>query len=137
MDEATAGREPVAATRHGHWARPDPVGDVLALAWRPGSAAPREIRVRPEVRARMLAELDPAARRRVVERGVIGTPVAVPLVVDAGLPAFPGVEVVRARPGETAGPGAAAVSRPPPRRPRARLQPPGPPGRTSRPARGR
>jgi hypothetical protein len=89
---------PVAAAPPVHWRRPDPVGDILAVAWRSGAAEPREIRVRPEIHERMLAELDPATRAVVEERGVIGAPTPIPLVVEAGLPTFPGFEVVRAQP---------------------------------------
>ena len=100
MDEATTSREPAPdrAAQHPHWSRPDPVGDILATAWSPAAAEPREIRVRPEVYHCILAELDPAERALVEERGVLGSPIAIPLVVDAGLPAFPGFEIVRARP---------------------------------------
>jgi hypothetical protein len=99
MDETTS-REPTPgrAAQRGHWARPDPVGDILATAWSSTAAAPREIRVRPEVLQCILAELDPAERKVVEERGVLGSPIAIPLVVDAELPAFPGFEIVRARP---------------------------------------
>jgi hypothetical protein len=100
MNEATAGREPSPGrvAQHRHWDRPDPVGDILATAWSPTAAEPREIRVRPEVRRCILAELDPAERALVEERGVLGSPIAIPLVVDPELPAFPGFEIVRARP---------------------------------------
>jgi hypothetical protein len=37
-------------------------------------------------------------RALVAERGSLGSPVAIPLVVDAALPASPGFEIVRARP---------------------------------------
>ncbi|SFL10515.1 hypothetical protein [Geodermatophilus ruber] len=80
-----------------HWARPDIAGDVLAIARDRHAAPPREIRIRPELHACMLAQLDPAARAA-VERGTLGAPPGVPLVVDPELPAFPGFEVVRARP---------------------------------------
>ena len=100
MDEATVSREPSPgrAAQHKHWGRPDPVGDILATAWSSTAAEPREIRVRPEVLQCILAELDPAERALVEERGVLGSPIAIPLVVDAELPAFPGFEIVRARP---------------------------------------
>jgi hypothetical protein len=103
MDEATS-REPAPdrAAQHRHWHRPDPVGDILATAWNPAAAEPREIRVRPEVYHCILAELDPVERALVEERGRLGSPVAIPLVVDAQLPAFPGFEIVRARPHEAA-----------------------------------
>ncbi|MGY1705201.1 hypothetical protein ACI79C_11535 [Geodermatophilus sp. SYSU D00697] len=84
--------------RPAHWAPPDPLGDILAVAWRPGAAPPREIHVRPEVRDRILAQLPPADRALTQARGTVGGPVPVPLVVDAELPAFPGFEVVRTRP---------------------------------------
>ena len=100
MDEATASREPSLdhAAEHGHWHRPDPVGDILATAWNPAAAEPREIRVRPEVYHCILAELDPVERALVEDRGTLGSPIAIPLVVDAQLPFFPGFEIVRARP---------------------------------------
>jgi hypothetical protein len=100
MDEATTSREssPNRAAEHRHWGPPDPVGDILATAWSPAAAEPREIRVRPEVYHCILAELDPAERALVEERRVLGSPIAIPLVVDAQLPAFPGFEIVRARP---------------------------------------
>jgi hypothetical protein len=103
MDEATS-REPAPdrAAQHRHWRRPDPVGDILATAWNPAAAEPREIRVRPEVYHCILAELDPVERALVEERGRLGSPVAIPLVVDAQLPAFPGFEIVRARPHDAA-----------------------------------
>jgi hypothetical protein len=99
MDE-TASREqtPGRAAQRGHWGRPDPVGDILATAWSPAAPEPREIRVRPEVYHCILAELDPEERALVEERGRLGSPIAIPLVVDAQLPAFPGFEIVRARP---------------------------------------
>ena len=104
MDEATTSREsaPDRAAQHRHWSRPDPVGDILATAWSSGAAEPREIRVRPEVYHCILAELDPAERALVEEHGALGSPIAIPLVVDAELPAFPGFEIVRARPHVTA-----------------------------------
>jgi hypothetical protein len=100
MDEATVSGAPAPdrAAQHGHWVRPDPVGDILAAAWSSTAAAPREIRVRPEIYRCILAELDPVERALVAERGRLGSPVAIPLVVDAALPASPGFEIVRARP---------------------------------------
>jgi hypothetical protein len=77
-----------------HWAPPDPLGDILAIAWRPGAAPPREVHVRAEVRDRVLAQLPPTERGR----GLVGGPADVPLVLDEQLPACPGFEVVRARP---------------------------------------
>jgi hypothetical protein len=101
MDKAAASREPAPgrAAQHGHWGRPDPVGDILATAWSPAAAEPREIRVRPEVYHCILAELDPVERALVEERRLLGSPPnAIPLVVDAQLPAFPGFEIARAQP---------------------------------------
>lgn len=86
-----------------HWSRPDPSGDVLAVAWAPGLAPPREIRIRPELYDRILTQLEPAVRAAVAEHHVLGGPAGVPLVIDPGLPPFPGFEVVRVRPGGTAG----------------------------------
>ncbi len=82
-----------------HWAPPDIAGDILAIACRTGAAAPREIRVRPELRDRMLAQMSPTDRRLVEQHGTIGGAAGVPLVVDEDLPLFPGFEIVRARPG--------------------------------------
>jgi hypothetical protein len=99
MDEAVSRESsPDRAAQHRHWGRPDPVGDILATAWDPAAAEPREIRVRPELRQCILAELGPAERALVEESGLLGSPVAIPLVVDAQLPAFPGFEIVRALP---------------------------------------
>ena len=98
MDEATTSREQAPDRVAPHWHRPDPVGDILATAWSPAAAEPREIRVRPEVYHCILAELSPVERALVEEHGALGSPIAIPLVVDAGLPAFPGFEIVRAPP---------------------------------------
>ena len=98
MDQASREPIPHRAAQRRHWHPPDPVGDILAAAWRPAVAEPREIRVRPELCQCILAELDPVARALVEERGLLGSPVAIPLVVDAALPAFPGFEIARARP---------------------------------------
>jgi hypothetical protein len=64
-----------------HWSAPDVPGDILAAAWRPGLPAPTEIHVRPE-----LVPLLGSPR-------VEAPPVRV--VVDEGIPAFPGYEVHR------------------------------------------
>jgi hypothetical protein len=100
MDEATTSREPSPdrAAQHRHWGRPDPLGDILAIAWSSAAAEPREIRVRPEVYHCILAELGRVERALLEERGRLGSPHAIPLVIDAQLPAFPGFEIVRARP---------------------------------------
>ncbi len=63
--------------------------DLLAVAWEPGAAPPREVRVRPE----RLARLGPA-----VPGGLLGDPAGVPVVVDAALPRSPGFEVRRVPP---------------------------------------
>jgi hypothetical protein len=67
--------------------------DLLAVAWEPGAAPPREIRVLPELRDRLAAQLGPA-----VDGGLLGDPAGVPLVVDASLPRSPGFEVRRVPP---------------------------------------
>jgi hypothetical protein len=89
----------------GHWARPDVAADLLAVAWAPGVAPPREVRVRPELHARLLAELGPA----VAGHGLLGDPAGVPLVVDPELPACPGFEVRRVLPGGPVRPRALAA----------------------------
>jgi hypothetical protein len=63
--------------------------DLLAVAWQPGAAPPREIHVRPE----LLARLAPA-----VVDGLLGDPAGVPLSVDPQLPRSPGFEVHRVPP---------------------------------------
>ena len=84
---------------------PDVAGDLLAVAWAPGAAPPREIRVRPELLDRLLAQLGPA----VAEHRVLGEPAGVPLVVDPELPNFPGFEVRRVLPSGPARPHRAAA----------------------------
>jgi hypothetical protein len=78
-----------------HWGRPDIAGDLVATALALGAAAPREIHVRPELYGRMVAQMAPADRAAAVEGRVLAQ---IPLVVDPGLPACPGFEIVRARP---------------------------------------
>ncbi len=78
-----------------HWARPDITGDVVAVARDPRAAAPRQLRLRPELLDRMLAQLDPDTRAEVRARAEVD---GIPFVVDPQLPASPGFEVVRARP---------------------------------------
>ncbi|WP_409330749.1 hypothetical protein [Trujillonella humicola] len=85
-----------------HWLRPDIAGDLVAVAYATGAAAPREIRIRPELFARMCAQLGPDCRAAVAERHLLGASPGVPLVIDAALPESPGFEVVRARPRVTA-----------------------------------
>jgi hypothetical protein len=91
-------REAVMIARSTHWARPDIAGDIIAVAFTPGAAPPREIRIRPELHARLLSQLDPADRADVAGGGALGPPPGVRLVVDPVLPVFPGFEVIRARP---------------------------------------
>ncbi len=67
--------------------------DLLAVAWEPGAAPPREIRVRPELRDRLAAQLGPA-----VAGGLLGDPAGLPVVVDPALPRCPGFEVRRVPP---------------------------------------
>jgi hypothetical protein len=92
-----------------HWGRPDIAGDLIAVAVTPGAASPRELRIRPELYERMLAQLTPDERAAVVGRRLLGPPPGVPVVVDPALPAFPGFEVVRARPQGPGRPHAAAA----------------------------
>jgi hypothetical protein len=83
----------------------DAVRDLLAVAWAPGAAPPREIRVRPELLHRLVAQLGPD----VADRGAIGEPIGVPVVVDPRLPLCPGFEVLRIAPGSPVRPLAAAA----------------------------
>ena len=69
-----------------HWAVPDIAGDILAIARRVDAAEPVEIRVRPEVYRDLFGE--PAGALQDELDGI-------PLVVDGGLPTFPGFEVHR------------------------------------------
>ena len=85
-----------------HWLRPDIAGDLVAVAYATGAAAPREIRIRPELYERMVDQLPPELRPTVAERHVLGAAPGVPVVVDRSLPEFPGFEVVRERPGVSA-----------------------------------
>ena len=94
------------ATHHTHWARPDIAGDVVAVARDPHAAPPRQLRLRPELLDRMLAQLDPDTRADVRARAEVD---GIPFVVDPQLPAAPGFEVVRARPAGSVPPHAAAA----------------------------
>ena len=85
-----------------HWLGPDIVGDLVAVAYTTGAAAPREIRIRPELYARLVSQLAPEVRATVADRHLIGCAPGIPLVVDPTLPEFPGFEVVRSVPGVTA-----------------------------------
>lgn len=95
-----------------HWARPDIAGDVVAVARDPSAAPPRQLRLRPELLERMLAQLDPDTRADVQARAEVA---GIPFVVDPQLPAFPGFEVVRARPEPAGRPEPAAPPEPAPR----------------------
>ncbi len=72
--------------------RSDVAGDLLAVAWAAGAAPPREVRVRPELLARL------SARPGAVVDGLLGDPAGVPVVVDPQLPRSPGFEVRRVPP---------------------------------------
>jgi hypothetical protein len=80
-------------TTNYHWLAPDIRGDLLAVARQAGAAEPVEIRVRPELYARIVQQ----ARDEAVSEQDAPTDLAdIPLVVDADLPAFPGYEIHRA-----------------------------------------
>ncbi|MGY1822104.1 hypothetical protein [Geodermatophilus sp. SYSU D00079] len=104
-DHPGASGPPPGSAHSRHWARPDVAGDLVAAALTPGAAAPREIRVRPELHERVVAELGPTGGAPTT----LGPPPGVPLVVDPELPACPGFEVVRARPAGVVPPHAAAA----------------------------
>ncbi|MGY1606294.1 MULTISPECIES: hypothetical protein [unclassified Geodermatophilus] len=70
-------------------------GDLLAVAWEPGAAPPREIRVRPELLDRLHGQLRPAG----LAAGLLGEPAGLPVVADPLLPRSPGFEVRRVPPG--------------------------------------
>lgn len=76
------------------------VGDILTEAWRPGTVEPVAIHIRPEVYARMLAQMTPLARDATREHRTLGYPDGIPLLVDGDLPPFPGFEVHRRPPTE-------------------------------------
>jgi hypothetical protein len=69
--------------------------DLLAVAWEPGAAPPREVRVRPELADRLGAQLGWDA----TAHPLLGEPAGLPLVVDPQLPRSPGFEVRRVPPG--------------------------------------
>ncbi|MGY1690998.1 hypothetical protein [Geodermatophilus sp. SYSU D01105] len=85
-----------------HWVRPDIAGDIVAFAVSTGAAPPREIRIRPELYQRMLAQMTGDDRAAVVGTGRLGPPPGVPVLIDGDLPLSPGFEVVRARPDNAA-----------------------------------
>jgi hypothetical protein len=98
-DRSTSSEPASVPASPSHWARPDFARDLLAVAWAPGLAPPRQIRVRPELHERLLAQLGPTAPAALAEHRVLGEPAGVPLVVDPELPLFPGFEVRRVLPG--------------------------------------
>ena len=75
-----------------HRPLPGLVRDLLAVAWEPGAAPPREVRVRPELLARL------QGRPGALVDGLLGDPAGVPVVVDPQLPRSPGFEVRRVPP---------------------------------------
>ncbi|MGY1829614.1 hypothetical protein ACI8AA_04185 [Geodermatophilus sp. SYSU D01180] len=83
----------------------DAAGDLLAVAWAPGVAPPREIAVRPELYERLGVQL---GWHGTGPRS-LGEPAGVPVVVDPRLPASPGFEVRRVRPVVRRWSGAAAA----------------------------
>jgi hypothetical protein len=85
-----------------HWARPDIAGDIVAVAVMPAAAPPREIRIRPALYERVLARMAADDRAAVEQTGRLGRAPGIPVVLDPGLPLFPGFEVVRARPEQAA-----------------------------------
>lgn len=81
-----------------HWRSPNALADILAEAWRPDAAEPRAIHVRPEVAIRMAARMTAGERAVVLQRGTVGHPIGVLLVIDGTLPDFPGYEIHRSQP---------------------------------------
>jgi hypothetical protein len=82
---------------------PHTLDDLLDAARGVGAAEPNQIRVRPELSARMQRE---AAWSRVPVtvdgRGGVSGLDGIPVAVDPELPAFPGYEIHRAGPGGVA-----------------------------------
>lgn len=78
-----------------HWAGPDVLGDILAAARRPGVADPVEIRIRPELHARLVQQLSADG---LLVHGAPAELDGVSLVVDPRLPLLPGYEIHRASP---------------------------------------
>ncbi|NEM05547.1 hypothetical protein [Geodermatophilus normandii] len=83
-----------------HTPLPGLARDLLAVAWEPGAAPPREVRVRPELADRLCAQLGWDA----TTHPLLGEPAGLPLVVDPRLPRSPGFEVRRVPPGARAHP---------------------------------
>jgi hypothetical protein len=87
--------EVVPAARVPHWAEPDFVSDVLAVARRAGGADPVEIRIRPELHGRLVRQMSAAGK---LDGGWLTDLDGVRLVVDEEIPVFPGYEIHRVPP---------------------------------------
>jgi len=81
-----------------HWVAPDMLGDILAIAREAGAASPVEIHMRLQVHDR-LAKRAPDATG--AAPGTLSDLGGIPVVVDEGIPAFPGYEIHRAALGPT------------------------------------
>ncbi|MGY1683209.1 hypothetical protein [Geodermatophilus sp. SYSU D01176] len=79
----------------------DTPGDLLREAWRPGTAEPVAIHVRPELCARLLRSR--RTRPRSCPAAGPFPPRRIPLLVDDRIPAAPGFEVHRVPPGAATG----------------------------------
>jgi hypothetical protein len=83
---------------------PSPIvttGDILAEAWRPGTAEPVAVHVRPEVLARLRAHTIIDRSSGAWRDGPRPPAARLPLVVDDRIPAAPGYEIHRASPHAT------------------------------------
>jgi hypothetical protein len=79
---------------------PHTVDDVLAAARSPGAAEPSEIHVRAALYAQMRREVVAGHAPVTADAdGEISHLDGIPVLVDEGLPAFPGYEIHRTRPG--------------------------------------
>jgi hypothetical protein len=95
-EEARMGAtEVVPAARVPHWAEPDFVGDIRAVARRAGGADPVEIRIRPELHDRLVRQMSAAGK---LDGGRLTDLDGVRLVVDEEIPVFPGYEIHRVPP---------------------------------------
>jgi hypothetical protein len=79
-----------------HWAPPDIGGDILAEAMRPDAAEPVAVHVRPEIHT-LISGSAPAGRAAGTPRAT-GSWDGIRLVVDDGIPPFPGYEIHRCAP---------------------------------------
>lgn len=82
------------AARASHWAEPDFVGDIRAVARRAGPD-PVEIRIRPELHHRLVRQMTAAGA---LDGGSLTDLDGVRLVVDEEIPVFPGYEIHRVPP---------------------------------------